>query len=434
MMLTKIRAAIEEYKMLPTGGRVLVALSGGADSTALVLSLKELGYRVRAMHINHNLRGGDSLRDQSFCEELCRRYEIPFRAESVDVKGYCAEKKVSLETGARELRYKALFEEAGGEPVATAHTLSDCLETAIFNLTRGCGIKGICGIPPVRGKIIRPLIDCTRDEIESFLRERGVGWVTDSTNLVDGCSRNIIRLNVIPELLRINPGLLSSFSGTVKALREAEGYISESSRRLFDESRAEGEYDFSEACDDASLSGALALLLKEAGVEPSYLRICDLKRIISEGGAINPKKGVYLRAERGKIRIERPREAFEPVKTSLRGETRAMGKIIGVTKISHFDISRFNKSALRYFFDEAKMAGEYTVRPYSGNERIKLAGREHSFVVKKLLAEVPPGERKGRIVIDDGFGAVFVEGAGVAERAACSESTRSAIKIYIKDI
>lgn len=433
-MTEKVASAIEAYSMLECGERVLVALSGGADSTALLLVLAELGYDVRAAHINHNLRGPESLRDQRFCEELCKKFGIDLKVISVDVREYCIKKRISLETGARELRYKALYEAAEDDRIATAHTLSDCFETAVFNLTRGCGIRGICGIPPVRQSIIRPLIDCTRKDVEDYLKTRGQDYVTDSTNMTDDCSRNIIRLKVIPELMRINPGLMSSFAGTVKALREADAYVSEGSRSLFESRRCEYGCDFSQEKDSAALSGALAILLKEGGVEPSFERISAAKSLISEDGVINLKKDVYLRSQRGRLSIERRKALLESVTADLRSDIKAMGKIISVTKISHFDISRFNNNELRYFFDEAKMAEKFTIRPYCGNERIKLAGREHSSSVKKLLADVPAQQRKRRIVIDDGFGAVFVEEAGVSERVACSENTVSAIKIEITDI
>ena len=422
MITEKIAATVSRHKMLTPNQRVLVALSGGADSTALLLSLRELDYGVYALHVNHNLRGGESLRDQHFCEDLCQRLNIPLTVKSVDVKSYCEKNKVSIELGARRLRYKALFEAAGGDPVATAHTLSDCLETALFNLTRGCGIKGICGIPPVRGQVIRPLIDCTREEIEEYLSLKGQGYVTDSTNLLPDCSRNIIRLNVIPELKKINPGLMSSFAGTVNSLREAE------KNRCIPSG-----YDLSGVSDSAALSAALGEFMKEAGIEPSYERIAALKGLLAEDGVINISKGVYVRSHGGRLTVERPEKTPEPARLTLRENAEAMGKIICVTKISPFDISRFNKSELRYFFDESKMAESFILRPYSGSERIKLPGREHSSVIKKLIADVPAYQRKRIIVADDGSGAVFVEDKGVSERVACSESTRSAIKVDITD-
>ena len=129
-MTEKVLNAIRRFGMLTEGENLTVALSGGADSTALLLCMLELGHQCRAVHVNHNLRGEESLRDQRFCEELCDRLGVELAVRSVDVRGYCEERKLSLELGARELRYKA-FEDFPGK-IATAHTLSDSVETALL--------------------------------------------------------------------------------------------------------------------------------------------------------------------------------------------------------------------------------------------------------------------------------------------------------------
>ena len=421
--------------MLISGESVAVALSGGADSTALLLALLELGYDVFAVHINHNLRGEEALHDQRFCEELCARKGIKLYVESVDVRSYCEEKKCSLELGARELRYAALERLSAGHRIATAHTLSDVLETAIFNLTRGCGIKCLCGIPAVRGKIIRPLINCTREEIEEYLRCKGQGFVTDSTNLKADCSRNIIRLNVIPELKKINPGIYRSFYSTLRSLQEADVFIEAEAERILESCRSgNGGYDFSSIADDAVLSRAVSLLLRSEGIEPSYERITAAKSLIMFGGRINLKKGVYLRSASGRLSFEHdaPSEALcKSESVTLRESVRAGHKVLTVTKISPFDISDFNKFELRFMMDEAKMADIFTLRNVIGNEKIRLPHRGFTSTVKKLLADLPVDERRQRIVIADNTGAVFVEGIGVSERVCCDGSTTSAVKITV---
>lgn len=446
-MTDKVVAAIERHGMLISGERVLIALSGGADSTALLMVLSELGYDVFAVHVNHNLRGDESLSDENFCRRLCERLSIELFVESVDVRAYCEEHKCSTELGARELRYNALYKHSDGVKIATAHTLSDALETAIFNFTRGCGVKGLTSIPPVRGNIIRPLIDCTRSDVEEYLAQKSQDYVTDSTNLLPDCSRNIIRLNVIPELLKINSGLMTSFAGTLASLREADEYIESKALELIGEQTE--TYDFSQAEDDAVLSRALSIILKRADVEPSFERITAAKKLIRDGGRINIKKGVYLAAHAGRLFFEYQRES-EPleVKITLRenvqfgektlsdnkltsktlSDNKFTLKTLVVTKISPFDISAFNKKELRWFIDEAKMGEEYTLRHYRGNETIRLPNRGFSSTIKKLLDK---DSRLENIVIADGEGAIFVEGIGVSERVCCTEETTSAVKIDI---
>ncbi len=426
-MLDVVAKTIEKYSMLEGGSRVCAALSGGADSTALLIALKDLGYDVFAAHINHCLRGEESERDEAFCTSLCKSLGIELFCERVDVRGYCAEHSVSLELGARELRYEALFRIAGESPIATAHNLDDCLETLIFNLTRGAGAHGLASIPPVRGRVIRPLIDCDREAIERFLRERGQSFVTDSTNLVPDCSRNIIRLNVIPELKKINPGLTSGFRSTLSALREADRYIEERAAELLNK---RGN-DFSGLADDAVLSRAIALYLQRNGIEPSFDRISSAKGIISSGGKINMKKGVYLLAAKGRLSVERdiPEEPERQFSFS-EGAYDLSGKRVVVTKLSPFDISRYQKNELRYFVDSDKISGDYTLRRLSGGDKIRLPGRGITSAVKKLLnAE----ERRTRLIIADSAGPVFVEGIGVSERICCGPDTREALIIDIKE-
>ena len=423
-MTDKVFSAIQEHNMLGEGEAVTVALSGGADSTALLLCLKELGYGCRAVHINHNLRGEEALRDQHFCEDLCARLGIELKVISADVKGYCKSRGLSAELGARELRYK-YFEDIPGK-IATAHTLSDSVETALFNLTRGCGIKGLTGIPPVRGKFIRPLINCTRADVEAYLRSREQGFVTDSTNLVADCSRNIIRLKVIPELKKINPAAEQSFLAAFCALREADRMIDSEVERLL--KRRGDEYDLTEFTDGAAFSRAVIKILEEQKIEPSKDKTDALKEIILTGGKINLKKGIYAEGKAGKLRFTRDTAAPEPVRITLRENAPLWATELTVTKISPFDIFDFNNDELRFLIDESKMADMFTARTYRGSERIALPKRGFSSEIKKLLTAE---NRPSAVVIDDGKGAVFVEGVGVAERVCCDEKTVSAYKIDI---
>lgn len=210
-MLKLIKQAIFQYNMLQKGDKVLCALSGGADSVALVLMLKdlekELQIEICACHLNHLLRGAESNRDEEFSKKLCEKVGIEFISIKCDAKKYADDRNMSVETGARELRYKffdSCAEKTGATKIATAHTASDNLETVIFNLVRGTASKGLCGIPPVRDNIIRPLIFLSREHIEKYLKQNNQDFVTDSSNLTNEYTRNKIRHNVIPVLHQIN--------------------------------------------------------------------------------------------------------------------------------------------------------------------------------------------------------------------------------------
>ena len=168
--LKQVKNIIDEFSMLENNESVLVGLSGGADSVALLLSLYNLGYRVRACHLNHCLRGEEADRDENFCKNLCHRLNIELIIKHENIEEYARKSKQSIETAAREIRYKFFSDVCDGSKIATAHTASDSIETMLFHMARGTGLTGLCSIPPVRGKIIRPLISCTRAEIEVFLK------------------------------------------------------------------------------------------------------------------------------------------------------------------------------------------------------------------------------------------------------------------------
>ncbi|MCD7848028.1 MAG: tRNA lysidine(34) synthetase TilS [Oscillospiraceae bacterium] len=431
-MLDSISDTIKKYSMLLPGEKVLVALSGGADSVSLLIALKELGYEVFAVHVNHHLRGEESDRDEAFCTDLCERLGVELFIEHVDVRSYCEESGKSVEEAARVLRYEALGKNANGCKIATAHNLDDCFETTLFNLVRGCGIGGLTGIPPVRDNIIRPLISTSRAEILSFLQSRNETYVTDSTNLEDDCSRNIIRLNVIPELERINPSLLKTYKSSLENFESAENYIGKEAEKLLEAS----EIAFPEDCDEFILANALGKILRENGVEPSKQKIDELTELVKTGGKVNLKKGVYAVCKDRKLRITGD---SEPVPEQIELPQSHTGSytwgthVLEFTEISQFDISTYNNRSLKWLMDKDRLTGSLVVRAYQGSEKIKLRGNGFTSTVKKLLASTPAEKRKLVPVISDCMGAVFVAGFGVSERVSCTDKTIVALKIEIRE-
>lgn len=226
---------------MPRGSRVLCAVSGGADSVCMLHMLKkletELGIKVFCAHYEHGLRGEESLRDMQFVENLCSRWRVDFAGERGDVPAYAAQKGMSTEEAARELRY-AFLQRAALQldcgRIATAHNADDNAETVIFNLTRGGALKGLAGIPPVRGNIVRPMLCMSRAEIEEYIRREGLGFVEDSSNFQDECSRNIIRHKVMPVLKEINPELCRAVSRSSGLLRQDEEFLDLLAKQFID--------------------------------------------------------------------------------------------------------------------------------------------------------------------------------------------------------
>lgn len=323
--LDNIRSALAEYKMIEKGDAVVAALSGGADSVSLLHALTELsgelGITVSACHVNHHLRGAESDADMHFCEEFCKRLGVELRVLEADVASM-QQKHESLEECARRVRYDFFAEVSDGKKLATAHNSNDCAETVLLNLMRGTGLKGLCGVPPVRGNIIRPLIFCTREEVEEYCQSRGLSWVTDKTNLSTDYTRNKIRHIILPEMLKINGSLFSTMNRMEQSLRDDSDFLDDMARQTLSEAettvrlRTPGEEDIWELQPAWSAeklaklpkpvkSRAIKLILQSGGIEPSALRINTAREIIASGkGKFNPCRGKFFVVRRGAVYIE----------------------------------------------------------------------------------------------------------------------------------
>ena len=236
-----VRAYIDKYQLLTVGKPVLVGVSGGADSIALLTVLVELGYSCIVGHCNFHLRGEESMRDECFTETYARKLGLPFVKVDFNTRDYAAEHHLSVEMAARELRY-AWFEEMrcvhDAQAIAVAHHRDDNVETVLMNLIRGSGIRGMSGIRPKNGFVIRPLLSVTRQEILQWLAERQLEYVTDSTNLSAAYTRNFIRLRVLPLLETINPSVRTAINRTAEHLAETESLfayvVADARKRVFE--------------------------------------------------------------------------------------------------------------------------------------------------------------------------------------------------------
>lgn len=220
----KVKNCIARHELLGCEHPVLVALSGGADSVALACVLQDLGYKIEAAHCNFCLRGAESDRDEAFVTDFCQRRKIVLHRRCFSTHAYAHEHHVSIEMAARTLRYdffEQLLQERELDCVAVAHHREDNTETVLLNLLRGTGIRGLRGIQYRNGKVVRPLLDVSRQEIEDYLAECHQDYVTDSTNLQDEVQRNKIRLNVMPRMREIYPNADESIHQGARRLSDA---------------------------------------------------------------------------------------------------------------------------------------------------------------------------------------------------------------------
>ncbi len=227
-LLDTVAGTIERHHLLPTSREALVALSGGADSVALLRALVELGYRCTAAHCNFHLRGEESDRDEAFARRLCGSLGVELETAHFDTRQYAESHGVSVEMAARQLRY-AFFNEVlrkrGIDSVAVAHHRSDNVETILLNTIRGTGIKGMLGMPYRRDRVVRPMLDADKSQIVGYLKAKGQDWVDDSTNQVADVKRNVVRLRLMPLLRELNPAIEDTLLANAGRLAEAYNFI-----------------------------------------------------------------------------------------------------------------------------------------------------------------------------------------------------------------
>jgi tRNA(Ile)-lysidine synthase len=237
-MVRGVRTFIYENRLLAEdGGPVIVGVSGGADSVALLAVLTRLGFRCIAAHCNFHLRGEESDRDEAFACAYARSFDVPIHTKGFDTQQYASENHLSIEMAARALRYQ-WFEElrlqTGAQAIAVAHHRDDQVETVLLNLIRGTGIRGLRGIRPKNGFVVRPLLAVGREEILAWLKEQGLTYVTDSSNLSDMYTRNFIRLRILPLLEEVNPSVREAIARMTGQLSAVETIY----RSAIDEAKA----------------------------------------------------------------------------------------------------------------------------------------------------------------------------------------------------
>ena len=233
-ILKQIKKTIDTHSMLSRegGNGVLIGLSGGADSVCLTVALSRLkdeyGLELHAVYVDHGLRPDETPAEAAFAKNLCQSLGVQFHTENIDVLAFAKKEGLGKQEAARELRYKAFdswVARLGLTRIAVAHNADDQAETFLMRFLRGSGPKGLSAIPPVRGKIIRPLIETQREDIEEFLGNEGISYITDPSNLKEDYLRNKLRLSVVPVLKEINPSFISAVTRTARVLAEEERYF-----------------------------------------------------------------------------------------------------------------------------------------------------------------------------------------------------------------
>ncbi len=286
-----IHSAISEFSMFDTlKGGVIVGFSGGADSVLLLIFLrnlrKNIDFKLKAIHINHMIRGDDADGDENFCREFCDILGIEFSAYKIDVPKIAAETKIGTEEAARNERYKIFAQIAGNEKftaIATAHNATDNLETVIFNLMRGTGLSGLCGISPVRGNIIRPLIGLPKSDITKILSDAKIPFVIDKTNFSTEYTRNYIRHEILPSLYRLSQSPEISCKKATDSLRVDDNYITLQAENIYVKNENDGkiEAEFLKSLHPALSSRIIRIMAKKkSGILPEKIHIAKIFELL----------------------------------------------------------------------------------------------------------------------------------------------------------
>lgn len=417
----------DKYNMLPKGALVLCAVSGGKDSVFLLHWLcglrEDRGLRLASAHFDHSLRGEESDRDRVFTKELCDGLGIDCHIGKADVAAFSFEKGMGIEEAARFLRYEFLektAQEIGADRIATAHTADDNAETLLLNLARGSGLTGLCGIPPVRGKIIRPLLETSSAEILEYLREKGIKYVEDSTNAQDDYSRNRLRHRVMPEL-RSFGGFDENVTRCIGLLREDEAYLSGLAEDFISENLRDA------ALPAAALSGlpgpVAARVVKKLAPGASARHIEAVLGIASgsEPHAMTDIPGIRVRREYDMLIFGGETGAMLPERELPLGGTLRFEEAGLQISAEYLPCCvEINNSDNTFFFQNDSICDSITAGPRKDGDSIRLVGRNGTKTLKKLFSEAKlNGEGKNMVlVLRDGAGPIAIPGFGIAQRCA----------------
>ena len=428
-MICKVKNAVMRYNMPLFGRTIAVGVSGGADSMALLhvlLELKdEFAMNIIACHVNHGIRGETADRDEKFVVEACKRLGVDVRILRADVPGTAKKMHLGVEECGRRTRYDFFNSVADDVIIATAHTLSDRSETLLLNIARGASVKGLCSIPAVRGNIVRPLIDCTRADIEKYCSDNSIEFVTDETNFEDIYSRNRIRLNVIPELKKLNPSLERAFMRLISNAEEENDFMNGFSREILGKVKLKNGYNARLLNDEhpaVRKRVIFEIINNETGIAPEAVHVEQVDKIL-QGGRTEIIGDTVVEVKNGVMKINPQKEEIADWEfdfDSLSAEI-PFGKIRG--EIIHRNNLSLKQSVHNKVLDYDSIVGHCVLRNRRPGDKMKLAGSSCTKTLKKLFNEKHIENRNCAAVLADEAGICWVQGLGCADRCKIKPET-----------
>lgn len=431
---TKANELVRKFNMLSQNDFVVVGVSGGADSMCLLnylLSVKdEYNLRLLVANVEHGIRGQESLDDTKFVEDYCKENSIDFKSISIDAVEEAKEQGMSVEEYSREARYN-FFHSFNPDKIATAHNLSDNVETVLFRLSRGTSIKGMCGIPAVRGNIIRPLLNCSSAEIRAYCKEQGIPYRVDSTNLDNEYSRNHIRNEIIPQFEKLNSSFENNVARFINSVQEDENCLTELAEKCVDECFKKDALVISKlkTFPISIQKRAVIKFYDMYGLSLDELHLNEIIGLLHKSGRVQISKNYFAISDSKRLRLA----IFEE---NLDFDELIINKKI-ISRQEFLNNYELLKKEFDFYCDYDKINGNMIFRQRESGDEISPAGRDCTKSLKKLFNEyhIDVEKRDSIPVICDDEDIIGIYGYCCSEKVKIDNTTSSVIliKIYLED-
>ena len=461
-LVEKVSEYMQQNHMVEEGQKIVVGVSGGADSMGLLFVLSELAeyfhLSLAVVHVNHGLRGKAADGDQSYVEQVCREQKIPCYSFHVDLKRFAKKEGMSEEEAGRYYRYQCFEKvrrEISAQRIAVAHQREDVCETVLFNLFRGTGLRGLSGIPPVRDVIIRPLLCAGRQEIEAYRQERGIGWRTDETNLTDLYARNRIRHAILPYAREyINAAAGQHIQETAGLLKDIADYLDRQGEAAFDLCAEVGRQASVTIHHETFLTFDIVIqrevIRRAISVAAGQLKDVDREHIEMIRALMDKYVGrrCHLPGQLQAVRtydgiiIKKENASAETVKEAFCMDVRAPGKFVipgpGMEiELSHREdyeneeipINRYTK-----WFDYDRIKNGLTVRTRENGDFITLDGQGHRKLLKRWMIDekIPREQRESMLLLADGNHILWIMGYRISDNYKVTDATKRVVVVRIK--
>ena len=443
LFLRKIEQFIEQKELMSKKQLYLVALSGGADSVALLLALKKLGYNIEAAHCNFHLRGEESDRDEDFCKKLCHKLDIKLHLAHFDTQTNASLHGISIEMAARNLRYnyfEALLKDINASAVCVAHHKDDSAETLLLNLVRGTGIEGLTGIKSKNNRIVRPFLCVRRNEIINYLEQQNQSFVIDSSNLVNDVQRNKIRLDVMPLLQTINPSVVEHLNQTGEYVEDATAILNTTLDQMYDrvvllKTEEQTIVDIERLEKEQSSSYLMWYILKNYGFNAAQIKqiLCGLKTSV---GRVWESATHALTINNNKIIVE-PLFTCDTKEYRLieEGLYHLNSKLsIEIRKEPYSIDNGFSKDPKDVWIDADKVVFPLSIRLIKEGDRMIPLGMKGNKLISDMLTDTKVSyfdRQRQYVLLNNDQQIIWLVGRRIDDRYKITSSTKTVLKIKL---